>query len=311
VRPGIIVAGSGVGGPAVVMVYDATTRVEKYTLTPYGTSFRGGVRVASADVTGDGHADVITVPGPGMAAWVRVFDGRDGMPVPGPIGRFLGFASSVTTGAFVSAGDVDADGRADVILGTDAGTIARVRIFNGANATFMRMIVPFGGFTGGVRVAAADVNGDGRAEVVTAPGLGRFPVVRAFHASTGATLWSFLAGNRSFERGLFVAAGDADGDGRDDILIGMGAGETTTLRLYRGSNRQLMQSYTPFESGYMGGARTAMLDLDGDGRADPLAGTGSLATSQIILGSAPGSSISPFEDPIRAVFVAAGYSTRP
>lgn len=313
VRSGIIAVGADSGGQPLVRVYDAATRAEKFTLTPYATTFRGGVRVAVADVTGDGIGDIITVPGPGTAAWVRVFDGRNGTALSGTIGRFLGLSSTLTTGAYVAAGDVNGDGRADVIVGTDSGTTAQVRIFNGVTAALMRTITPLGTFSGGVRVAAADVNGDGRNEVITAPGPGTTPVVKAFNASTGATLWSFTAGDAAYRGGLFVAAADVDGDGRAEVMIGTGTGGTSTLRMYRGTDQQLLQQFTAFDSTFTGGARVALLDLDGDGRADPLAGTGPGVSPRLVFRAGTGmtivASINPFTDPIKGVFVAAGYTS--
>jgi hypothetical protein len=313
-RGGIIAVGADSGGQPLVKVYDATTRAERYTLTPYATSFRGGVRVAVADVTGDGFSDIITVPGPGIAATVRVFDGRTGTALSGARGQFLGLASStLRIGAFVAAADVTGDGKADVIVGTDAGVAAQVRIYNGATGALLRTIAPLGTFTGGVRVAAADLTGDGLAEVITAPGRGIAPLVKAFNAKTGANLWSFTAGAASYRGGLHVAAGDLTGDGVAEVMIGTGVGGTSAVRIYRTSDRQLLSQFTAFEDTVTGGVRVALLDLDGDGRADPLTGTAPGVTPRLVLRNGLGLSVlatmNPFVSPIKGTFVAAGYTS--
>lgn len=313
VRSGIIAVGADGGGQPLVKVYDATTRAERFTITPYATTFRGGVRVAVADVTGDGVSDIITAPGPGMTATIRVFDGRNGTAVTGPVGQFLGLATaSLRVGAFVAAADVNGDGKADVIVGTDAGTRAQIRIYNGATGGLLRTITPLGTSTGGVRVAAADIDGDGKADVIAAGGRSTTPVVKAFKAATGATLWSFNGAATSYRGGLFVGAGDFDGDGVVDVMVGTGTGGTSAVRIYRGTDRQQLTQFTAFESTVTAGVRVASLDLDGDGRADPVTGTASGVASRLVLRASPSMTVSatlnPFAAPIKGTFVAAGYT---
>jgi len=63
-------------------------------------------------------------------------------------------------------------------------------------------------FTGGVRVAAGYLDGDGRAEIVTAPGPGSPPVVRGLQAYADGGLGelaSFYAYDSAFHGGVFVA----------------------------------------------------------------------------------------------------------
>jgi hypothetical protein len=61
-------------------------------------------------------------------------------------------------------------------------------------------------FTGGVRVAAGDVNGDGTVDIVTGAGPGGAPHVKAFDGVTGVEFRSFLAGSPAFGGGVYVAA---------------------------------------------------------------------------------------------------------
>jgi len=59
-------------------------------------------------------------------------------------------------------------------------------------------------FRGGVRVAAGDVNGDGRDDIITGAGNGSAPV-RAFDGPSLAALDSFFALDPKSGKGLFVA----------------------------------------------------------------------------------------------------------
>src|SRR5262245_10983711 len=64
--------------------------------------FFGGVRVASADVTGDSVPDIVTAAGPGGGPHVRVMNGATGVESTG----FYAFDESFRGGAFVAAGDI-------------------------------------------------------------------------------------------------------------------------------------------------------------------------------------------------------------
>lgn len=311
VRQGIVVTGADAGGQPVARVYDAQSGLMRMSLMPYAASFRGGVRVAAADVTGDGFADIITVPGPGMQALVRVFNGRTGALVSGAVGRFLAFPVAYTGGSYVASGDVDADGRADIIVGTDSGTQALVRVFSGRTGTLLRSISPFVAFRGGVRVAAGDVNGDGRAEVIVAAGAGSVPIVKAYIGLTGGLLWAFNGMDSTYRGGVFVTAADVDGDGRADLVIGSGRGDQSRVRVFSGFNRGLLQQFVALEPAYTGGIRVALLDTNGDGRADFVLGNASGSGARVVVRNASNlmelKRFVPFNSPVLGVFVAAGY----
>ncbi|HTK77688.1 MAG TPA: VCBS repeat-containing protein [Gemmataceae bacterium] len=89
-----IVTGAGAGGGPHVKVFDgATVSYGLFSDLPvltvrqfsaYDPAFRGGVRVAAAELTGDAYAEILTAPGPGGGPYVKVFrraDGRRGPPV--------------------------------------------------------------------------------------------------------------------------------------------------------------------------------------------------------------------------------------
>ena len=122
------VAGSGGGGMPVVKVYNADGSLDR-SIQAYGPNFRGGVRVATGDVNGDGVDDIIVAPGSGAAPHVRVFDGLTG----GEIRAFTAYGIAFTSGLFVAAGDVDGDGKADIIVGPGSGS-KPVRVFSGATS---------------------------------------------------------------------------------------------------------------------------------------------------------------------------------
>lgn len=193
-----------------------------YQFDPYGKN-KNGVRIAVGDVNGDGRIatttvpDIITVPGPGNAPEVRVWDGASRSPTQSPIGNFLAFDKGVNFGLYVAAGDVTGDGRADVIVGEGAGGKPLVRVFSGvsitpSSATLLREFQAFdSNFGGGIRVAAVDTNEDGIAEILTGTGPGGKSRVRTFAFNVGSAvslLDELTAYDPTKPGGVFVGGGN-------------------------------------------------------------------------------------------------------
>src|SRR5205814_660535 len=114
--------GADAGSSPTVRVFDGLTGRLLSKLDAFGGKFRGGVRVAAADVNGDGLADVVAGAGSSGGPRVRVFDGQTAAPLAGALGSFNAFAAGFRGGVFVAAADVNGDGSADVVVGTGPGT---------------------------------------------------------------------------------------------------------------------------------------------------------------------------------------------
>jgi hypothetical protein len=246
----------------------------RFTLEPFPRRFRGGVRVAVGDVNGDGVADVVTGIGPGGGSLVRVWDGRTGQPLAGPLGEFRAFARRSPGGVYVAAADTNGDGFAEVVVGSGAGR-PRVRVFDGRTGALLRELRPYSAKSSGVQVAVGDVNGDGLAEVITGPGPFAPPRIRVFDARSGARLGSFLAYRADkFCTGVFVSAGDVDADGRAEVITSPGFSGPPEVRVFDGLGGRLLRSLRPFPDSFLGGVRVGSVDVDGDGRDDLLVSPG-------------------------------------
>lgn len=134
--------------------------------------------------------------------------------------QFTPFAAGDHAGrALGAAGDVDGDGRCDLLVSTSNG---RVYLLSGATGAVITSLLDTYGSFGSSLCGLGDQNGDGRAEfAIGAPtyngGQGR---VYVYDGATRNLLW-FVEGNVNSGFGHAIAnAGDQDGDGRGDLAVG-------------------------------------------------------------------------------------------
>jgi glucose/arabinose dehydrogenase len=280
----VIAVGSGAGGPGIAKLVgpDGSPRG---VVSAFGNGFTGGVRVATADVTGDMLPDLIAGAGPGGSPRVTVFDGATG----NPIRDFFAFEPSFSGGVFVAAADFDADGFADIAVSPDLGGGPRVQVFSGRDgsvlASFFGIDDP--NFRGGARVAAGDVDGDGTADLAVAAGTGGGPRVAVFDGLTirpgqspSRLFNDFFAFENTLRDGVFLAVGPVDGDSFGDLVIGAGPRGAPRVLVLSGATLptagvpdSTLASFFSGDAAGRGGVPVAARDLDGDGPAEVITGT--------------------------------------
>jgi hypothetical protein len=265
-----VVIGADIGGPPEVKVYDGRTMALKLDFLAYSPAFTGGVRVAVGDVDGDGVPDIITAPGPGGGTLIKVFNGKDGSLLL----AFNAYDAALSTGLYVAAGDLNGDAVADIITAPDAGGGPLVHAFNGKDLSLLYSFNAYApSFRGGVRVAAGDVDGDGRADIITAPGFGGGPLVKAFSGATGTLLISFNAYDPAFIGGVYVSASDLNGDGKAEIITGPGVGGGALVVAFDGTDGSMVRMLNGVTTLATGGVRVAGLqDLNGNGKEEIVTG---------------------------------------
>jgi hypothetical protein len=250
-----------------VRVYNAETNHLELDLRPFEASFKGGVRVATGDVNGDGAADIIIGSGPGRVAQVNVYDGSTGQQ----IATFNPYGPNYRGGVFVAAGDLNGDGKDDIIVGPGSGALA-VEAFTRFGTPLAGFIpfFPYGQlYSGGVHVASADTGGP--AVIVTAPAHAGTSV-RVFNAS-GLIQTDIPAYARSFRDGIWVAVGDLLGNGKAEVVVGPGAGRAGQVEVFDAISGALIRKIDAFPQ-FSGGIRVGIIDLHGNHKGAILAARG-------------------------------------
>ena len=141
---------------------------------------------------------------------------------------------------YVTSGDVDGDSWADLITAAGAGGGPHIKVFSGQTGLLLDSFYAYApDFSGGATVASADFNGDGRAEIAVGAGAGAAPHVKIFdlqiHDVLAGQLGSFMAFDMGVTGGVDVGtdflAGDVNGDGKPDLVLGAGPGTGSRVQV--------------------------------------------------------------------------------
>ena len=173
-------------------------------------------------------------------------------------------------------------------VSTDSGggPIVRISFADGSGFSFFAYDTSF---TGGVRTAIGDVNGDGNPDLITAAGPGGGPHVVIWTITAGvpyATVQSgFFAFEPGFTGGITLATGNINGDvsasskSLDDIIVGAGAGGGPRVKAFAGNanfaainNQSQLVDFFAYAPEFNLGVNVAAGDRTGDGKDEIITG---------------------------------------
>jgi hypothetical protein len=251
-------------------------------LLPFG-NFTGGGSLATGNLDKDSAKEVIVGAGPGGGPLVRRFEQVPGATTTSTTtssgrrrsststststapanltntsipGDFYAYDQSFSGGIDVAAADTDGDGKAEIITAAGPGGGPHIKVFSAAGVLISQFFAYDTKFRGGVNVAAADLDGDGKAEIITGPKDLGGPHVKVFTAG-GTLIREFMAYDPNFHGGVDVAGVAADSGKTNGLVVtapGSGGGPHVKTFTFQGQEKASFMAYDP---NFHGGLRVS------------------------------------------------------
>jgi hypothetical protein len=260
----------------------------------------GGLHPAIGNLDGDAPNEIVLGLARGGGGWLVILD--DAASGHAVIGDWLqlpwGPYNAANGELYPAVGDIDGDGRDEIVVGLGRGGGGWFAIYDDTTndgvtnytlAAWRRVEWPAYSFgpEASTRPAVGDLDGDGKAEIIIGLGTGGGGWLEIFadadggYAHQGWTRVNWDAYNMLGDGGVWPAAGDVDGDGNDEIVIGLGRGGAGWVEVKDGAaaplvtRRWLRVNWAGFNL-TDGVTHPAVGNIDGDGSEEIVLGLGNL-----------------------------------
>jgi hypothetical protein len=282
-RPDIIVATGGGeangDGAAAILLGNGDGTFQPPVYCDAGADY--AYDIAVGDFNGDGKPDLVLtdcspITGSDCGLFSILLGNGDGTFKPA-----VTYNSGGVGAWSVAVGDLNGDGKADLVIGNlcanascpkNAGVVA---VLLGTGDGTFQPPVPYSSGGGTLFVAVADVNLDGKPDIVVTNSNGEAAVGVLLGNGDGTFQPVTTYGVKDeFVSGLAVA--DVNGDGKPDVVFAdclhgrYVCGDNSSVSVLLGNGNGTFQPALTFSSGGWNSSGVAVADLNGDGRADVL-----------------------------------------
>ncbi|MFH1668187.1 MAG: putative glycoside hydrolase [Candidatus Komeilibacteria bacterium] len=215
-------------------VFDSSGQADRNGFFIYDHQFTGGAKIVLVDLDTNGTLEKVVADD----SEVFIYDNNGDL-----INSFYPYTEKYNQGINMAVGDLNGDGWVEIVTGTERGGGPQIRIFNGVGKLINPGWFAYDEkFRGGVHVAVADVNGNGKMEIIAGAGFGGGPHVRIFNNQGVLVSPGFMAFEATQHSGVKVVAADLNGDGQAEIITTPAIGGEAKLNIFD-LNGQLINSW--------------------------------------------------------------------
>jgi hypothetical protein len=179
---------------------------------------------------------------------------------------FLAYDKNFRGGINVSCGDIDGNGKDEIVTSPKSGGASNIRIFDkdGKSLGFSFYAYPKGD-NHGTNITLGDVDGDGKDEIMTSSEEG--PLIKIFK---GQKLISKFEAWKNIKIGTSIASGDIDSDGKEEIIVGGGSRGGPQIKIFNLKGKELF-SFFVFHPLSRHGIDVAAFDVNRDNKSEVIA----------------------------------------
>ncbi|MBU1177991.1 VCBS repeat-containing protein [Patescibacteria group bacterium] len=256
-----IITGTGENGGPHLRVFEKDGTQRGIEFFPFDSKFRGGMDVAAGDFDDDGKEDIAVSQFSNGQAWVKVYRYNTAKTVLFEANVF----GNIECGATVAMGDVDDDGKDELIVGagTGGGPLVRVYDYNENSQTGTLKPIQFFAFAEttrtGVDVAAGDTDDDGKAEIAVSQLKNGQAWVKVYRYNNEQTVLGNWNAYGDPAVGANIDMIDIDDDDEAEIITGAGNGGGPQVRAFEedGTLSEEMDDFFAYDSKFRGGVDVA------------------------------------------------------
>ena len=270
--PFSLAAGSTVAslGNGQIGIWSATGDYQAISPFP---GYTGPLNVNTVNRADGLNADTIVVAVAGRSSpHVLTIDSATGSVISSFYAFDPGFFGGVTVAGGVTR--IGGEITSVILCGAGSGSAPSVSVFNAASSTVMSAFYAFSTqYLGGVRVALSEAGADGISFAIIGSTINSHVVAFDLNDYNSSVLSFYSFPDMLTPYGVYVASGDLDNDGLNDVLVGVGQGASPLVSVFDMAGK-LKKSFDAFAPGFLGGVRVGVGDYNRDGKLDILATSG-------------------------------------